>query len=175
MLQNKYLSIYQFAEKHSITLRQPPEVVWPFIARMDFSGVWVIRILFALRMMPAKMMNLEGLQRGRFVILEQKENEELIIGLIGQFWRPSGNLQKFLPEEFSAYSASGFVKATWNFLLVPKADQTVEVITETRIWCPNSKVLKKFSRYWFFVRPFSGLIRREILKQLKRKAEATQR
>lgn len=172
MLQDKYLALYQFSEKHTLVIQKPARQVWPLLAQMDFRKVTLIRILFALRGMPARMMNLEGLQRSRFVLLEQIENKELIFGLIGQFWRPSGNLQKFQAAEFLLFPSVGFAKATWSFELVPTADGTVEVTTETRIWCSTDKVLRKFQRYWFIVRPFSGIIRKELLKHIKKQAEA---
>lgn len=171
MLQDKYLSLYQFSEKHSIVIRKPAYQVWPLVTKIDFRGLTLIRILFALRGMSARMMNLEGLQRSRFVLLEQVENKELIIGLIGQFWRPSGNLQKFTANEFLTFPSVGFAKATWSFELSPVSDGSVEVTTETRIWCSTDKVLRKFQRYWFIIRPFSGIVRKELLKHIKKEAE----
>ncbi len=170
MLQEKYLPIHHFSEKHSIIIQKEARDIWPIIKEGDLSGSWLIRFLFALRGMPARMTTFKGLQEGRFTQLEQKENEELIIGLIGQFWKASGNLQVFKPEEFKDWNQREFLKGTWNFQLIQEGN-AIRLETETRVQCLGDKALQKFKRYWFFIRPFSGLIRKEILRGIKKKAE----
>lgn len=172
MLQDKYLPDYHFSEKHSTVIHKKPSDIWPIIIEGDLSGSWLIRLLFSLRGMPARMTTFKGLEEGRFIQLEQIENEELIIGLIGQFWKASGNLQVFKPEEFTHWDKQGYLKGSWNFKLVLQGDSTL-VETETRVQCLGDNALKKFTRYWFFIRPFSGIIRKEILRGIKKKAEST--
>ena len=169
MLQNKYLPSPHFSEVHRIEIRQSTEKIWRLVDHLDFSGSRVIRFLFALRGMPARMMNLGGLEKGRFKLLESGPNE-LIIGLIGQFWKPNGNLQNFAPSEFTEYNNPGFTKATWSFTLT--GDPRLSVLeTETRIYCTDEKARQRFRRYWFIIKPFSGIIRMEILKGIRTKAE----
>ena len=50
-------------------------------------------------------------------------------------------------------------------------NSTTELETITRIQCTDESSRKKFSRYWFFIKPFSGIIRKEILKAVKAKSE----
>lgn len=171
VLQEKYLSSYHFAEKHSVRIKCPPEHVWPIVDQLDFSDSWIIRVLFALRGLSPGMMNVAGLQRNLFLRLEQKEGKEIIIGLIGRFWRPSGNLQQFEQQSFIPFNSPGFAKATLSFSLTPGSNGTTLLETETRIFCTDEVSHKKFLRYWFFIRPFSGIIRKEILKSVKRKSE----
>ena len=171
MLQDKYLLISHFRQKHSVEINASPAQVWPIIDQMDFSGSWIIRMLFTLRGMPSRMTKREGLERGKFMRLEQIESEELIIGLVGQFWKPNGNLQTFKPHEFVFFSTPEFLRATWNFRLIPKGENQTQVETETRIFCSDDVAMKKFLRYWFFIKPFSGIIRKEILRGIKKKAE----
>lgn len=172
MLQEKYLPQCHFTEKYSVVISQPAEEIYALVDQLDFSESIIIRMLFTLRGMPARMMNKQGLQNDRFVVLEQQQNREIIIGLIGQFWRPSGNLQKFYPHEFVLFTKPGFCKATWNFRLTSQTAKTTMLETETRIFCLDERTKKKFSGYWFFIRPFSGIIRKEILRLIKKKAEA---
>ena len=171
MLQDKYLPHYHFNEKHDILITRSPQEIYQLIDKLDFSESKVIRLLFALRGMPARMMNKKGLEKNGIVELEKKKDDEIIIGLIGQFWRPSGNLQKFRPDEFIPFSAAGFAKASWNFQLIPESDKFTRLETETRIYCLDEKTKKSFSRYWFLIRPFSGMIRNAVLRSIKRKAE----
>ncbi|MEJ7646131.1 MAG: hypothetical protein WKF87_16165 [Chryseolinea sp.] len=170
MLHEKYLPRFHFSEKHSIIIKAKASNIWPIVVEGDLSGSWVIRLLFALRGMPARMTTFQGLHKASFIRLEQIENEELIIGLIGQFWKSGGNLQVFNPEEFSSWDVPGFLKASWNFELFQMGAVT-RLETETRVLCLDDKALRRFKRYWFFIRPFSGVIRREMLRGIKRKAE----
>jgi hypothetical protein len=45
------------------------------------------------------------------------------------------------------------------------------VVTETRIVCTDDEARRKFGWYWRLVGPFSALIRRIVLGQIKRSAE----
>jgi hypothetical protein len=171
MLQNVYLRNYHFAEKHSIDIMATPQEIWPMIDKMDFSGSPIIKFLFTLRGMPAKMMRSDGLEEGRFIRLDKKENEEIIIGLIGQFWRPNGNLQKFDPSQFVLFDIPGYTKGTWSFTLTATGNHETKLETETRVFCTDDKALTKFNSYWFFIKMFSGIIRKEILRGIKKKVE----
>ena len=73
-------------------------------------------------------------------------------------------------KEFLIDASQQGPKIFWNFYFkFVSADKTI-VSTETRILCLSSKTKRRFSVYWFFVRPFSGLIRLEILRLIKKKA-----
>jgi hypothetical protein len=169
MLQEKYLPICHFSEKHSILISEKPSRIWPVITEGDLSGSWIIRVLFALRGLRART-TFSRLEETRFILLEQQEQQELIIGLIGQFWKADGNLQVFLPGNFIDWSEAGFLKGTWNFRLIPFAGGT-RLETETRVYCTDDEAYRKFKRYWFFIRPFSNLIRKEILRRIKKRSE----
>src|SRR6267142_2001260 len=54
---------------------------------------------FLLGGIPAPMMILRGLNRNRFIQLDHRENQEIVIGLIGQFWKLNGNLRECVSAE----------------------------------------------------------------------------
>ena len=173
MLPDKYLPAFHFSEKHSIQITATPSAVSDQIAVLNVSDSWMIRILLALRGIPRKTSTgMEGWKKMGFVVLEHQPDKEIILGLIGQFWKANGNIQSFVREEFITMINPAFVKAVWNFKISPLDESRVLLETETRIFCAGDQVRKRFYRYWFFVKPFSGLIRKEMLKIIKRKAEA---
>ena len=172
MLQEKYLPVFHFHEKHSITLSAPAEKVAELLKELDVSSSWIIRTLLALRGIPLKTtFGIEGWKKMGFQILEQQENKEIILGLIGQFWKTKGSIQPFAPHEFISFNDGRFAKATWSFEIIPATQGKIALETETRIQCINENVRRSFGRYWFFIKPFSGLIRMEILRIIKKKAE----
>lgn len=169
MLQQKYMPEFHFVEKHAVNIGATPEKTYACLQNFDFGNSVISRILMRLRGMPASANRLEDLRKMGFILLEMKQNEEVILGLVGQFWRPSGNIQHLSKEAFVTFNDPHFVRATWNFLVRPH-HQHVTLETETRILC-GSLVMNKFKWYWSIVRPFSGIIRKEMLKGIKREVQ----
>jgi len=62
-------------------------------------------------------------------------------------------------------------KVGWSFSFNERPDDTTEIITETRVLCLNTKTKFLFCIYWFFVKPYSGLIRIEMLRLIKKNIE----
>jgi hypothetical protein len=172
MLIDKYLLSFHYSEKHSIKILSDPATISWRLENLNFDQSKVIRFLFWLRGMPANMLSVKGLTAGGFIELERDLNKEIVIGLAGQFWRPNGNLQKFIPEQFVHFNQPDFLKAVWNFNIEHHNSNTCVLSTETRVYCTSEMSRKKFSRYWFFVKPFSGLIRMEMLRAIKKSSEA---
>ncbi len=172
MLQHKYLPDYHFNEKHGIIISSSPSKVYSIICELDASSSWIVRVLLALRGIPRDTTaGIEGWKKMGFTVLEQKKDKEIILGLIGQFWKVSGKIQPCTAEEFTSFNNPDFAKAVWNFEITQQGENQVLLETETRIFCPVETIRKKFGRYWFFIKPFSGIIRTEMLKVIKRKAE----
>ena len=68
-----------------------------------------------------------------FVVLDEKPNEEILLGLVGKFWKPTGNLQKIEAGDFLAFNKSGYAKAVWNFALTESATKEIRLTTETSV------------------------------------------
>jgi hypothetical protein len=115
----------------------------------------------------------EKLVRFGFTVLEEVPGEELVLGVAGRFWRYDGDLRRIADREaFIAFSEDGCVKGAWN-LRVEAAESGGSVLTtETRIRTFGSAAHRKFRLYWIFVGPFSGLIRRGLLRGVRRRTEA---
>jgi hypothetical protein len=168
-LLDKYLPHYHFSETHRILIAAKPEAIWPFVQNLDTSSSRIVRMLYRLRGLPKSMLDKKGFEKEKFAELEVIPNDELIIGLIGQFWKVKGNLQRFSPSDFVRQSEPGFAKAVMNFKLVRESENQTWVTTDTRVQVNDRKARFRFSCYWFIIRPFSGLIRMEMLKAIKNK------
>lgn len=108
-----------------------------------------------------------------FIVLAEVPDEEIVIGVAGRFWRPDGGrCLDLLKEDFGDFRRPGFTKAAWNFKLRPRLDGGTVLSTETRVECFGRAALWKFGAYWSVIAPFSGLIRKAILKQIKAEAES---
>ena len=106
-----------------------------------------------------------------FAILGEKPDEEVLLGLAGKFWTLSGCLQKINADNFREFDTEGYAKAAWNFALTKTGKGEILLGTETRVKCSDEASLASFRFYWRFIQPFSGLIRQEMLRLIKQKAE----
>ncbi len=183
MLIDDFLPAAEFAERHALRMRAPPERAYAAARRLDLGGSPVVRVLFALRSLPALFtrrgyrgeralgMSMEGLLRSGFILLGERPPQEVVLGLVGRFWTPSGCIERIDPAEFAGFDRPGMAVAAWNFTVLP-TDEGSLVATETRVRCTDDAARRSFARYWRVVRPFSGLIRMEALRAIRRTAEA---
>lgn len=172
MLIDEFMPRYDFSETHDITIRATAERVFKALNEADLCASPVIRWLFFLRGLPTGKTTLHDMRRMRFEMLGERSNREILLGLTGQFWKLTGNLQKIDAGNFKEFHEEGFAKAVWDFSLEESASET-KLTTETRIECMDEKSRKSFGFYWTFIQPFSGLIRMEMLRTVKRKAESS--
>ena len=113
-----------------------------------------------------------GSKGTEFVTLAEVPNEELVIGVAGRFWRPDGGRSLDLTAgDFGGFSRVGYAKVAWNFKLRTKSPKCTVLSTQTRVKC-FGRALWKFRFYWSLVGPFSGLMRKAILKLVKTEAES---
>ncbi|MGH2569217.1 MAG: hypothetical protein ACRDGA_12845 [Bacteroidota bacterium] len=171
MLIDQALPTYDFHEIHSLEINAPAEKIYEALWTLDLSRSLTTRLLFVLRGMPSSCLTLQGLIDIGFRILAEHRPQELVIGVIGKFWTFYGGLVQFEPSTFAQFHVPAYAKAAWNFSLSEIQHRTTLVTTQTRIVCTDERSRQYFRYYWLIVRPFSGLIRKEILHTLKREAE----
>ena len=175
-LHEKYLPEYDFNEVHRIEVDADDKSIFQAIMDLDARRSRLIRVLLRMRGMDTNVVSgFQNLSRMGFTVLELDPFREGIAGLVGQFWKPSGNIQSVTAEEFCSFTRDGFLKATWNFRIVKSQKGTNTVETETRILCLGSSAKWRFRPYWFLIRPFSGIIRKEMLKIIRGQAQQLQR
>ena len=177
---DEFLPDHEFSAKYEILVNAPASVVYAALLRSDFSEPWLVRLLMTVRSGKRLPRNRtprdirQRLEGTGFVILAEVPNEELVIGVAGRFWRPDGGrCMDLIAGDFAGFSRPGYAKAAWNFKLKAESPEATVLSTETRIKCFGVAALWRFRLYWSVVGPFSGLIRKAILRHLKTTAEST--
>ncbi|MDB4949959.1 MAG: uncharacterized protein JWM27_2608 [Gemmatimonadetes bacterium] len=179
---DEWMPRFDAAEHHSTRIHAPAARVWSVVRELDFGRSPVVRGLMLLRGLPTLLTRgrrceapaeaaLQSVLRQGFVLLEEREGEELLLGVVGRFWTANGGIRRVTADEFRAWSEPGFARATWNFTLRAEADGAQRLATETRVLCTDADSRRRFLRYWRLVGPFSGLIRRDLLRGIRRAAE----
>lgn len=168
MLIDKYLSAYDFTEFHSIKVKASGNDLYNKMLSCDFSRSFLIRLLFGLRGMPKHIYTIEHLTNMGFVKLGEQPGKEIVYGIVTTSSTFNCCLSNVTPASFIQNTNVSIIKAAINFQLEELNNSTHLISTETRVWCGSRAMRKKFRLYWFFVKPFSQLIRKSMLKQIKR-------
>ena len=196
MLLDEVMPRYDVVERHATAVRASPAVVYAAIREADLIAGPVTRPLLALRALPAAIPavlrsprdallewrdrrarrggRLADLESFGFRLVAERAPEELVIGALGRFWMPRSRLcAEVSAADFADGPPRGFALAGWNFMVTPRADGRTELRTETRVWCAPD-VRRRFGAYWLVIRPWSGLIRHAMLREIRLRAEQRQ-
>lgn len=167
-----FLPTYEFSERHSLAIDAPAARIDAALRAVSISDIPVARTLWWLRRLGRRTGDPTKPFVTAFpgVVLEDVRGEGIVLGLTGQFWRLRGNLEPPGPRtagDFLAYSRPDVCKAVIDLRVGPSS-----LSTETRVRVADAAARQKFRRYWFVIRPFSGLIRILLLQAARRRAEA---
>jgi hypothetical protein len=152
--------------------------VWHALLEADLAASPLSKLLLALRGYGRRARRATAtslpvrIERFGFARLDEDPGRELVFGLAGRFWRPDGDLRRIAGRDaFLAFSEEGSVKAAWNLAIADAAGSGCELTTETRVRYFGASARRRFRIYWFLIRPFSGALRRSLLRDVRRRAE----
>jgi hypothetical protein len=187
VLIEKYAPTADASELHQIEIEADVQSVYQSLWSADLAGSAIIKTLMGLRTLPALLLHssslhlkqsgrrrtitMQGLIDSGFAKLAEDPGRELVLGIAGRFWRPTGNVSPFDETNFNGPVPVGLARAVWNFHLQQSDPGRTILSTETRVICGDAASRAKFRVYWLFVQPFSGLIRRLMLNSVKRECE----
>ena len=146
---DKYLPEYTYNEYHKRLINASAKECFIAAKNMDMQKSFVTAILMKLRGLPIKDLSMQGFIKNIcFKYLEEDGFKEFVID-----------------------ASQRNTKIFWNFYFKEINENKTLVSTETRILCLTKRSKFLFSLYWFFVKPFSGIIRIEMLRLIKKKVE----
>jgi hypothetical protein len=192
MLLDDYLPEFDVRTSYATRIAASAERVYASLQTANFDYWGFTRALYALRVLPAFPMSpretwrrfrealgrqhagLDDMLAGGFTLLGERPREELVLGTVGRFWRIRGELLATDPKRFRDPAPPGTAKAAWNFSMGRSSDGATELRTETRVLCADSAARRRFRAYWILIRPFSGLIRCEMLAAIRSTAESAE-
>ena len=164
----KYLPEYTFKEIHEIVVNNSIEDVYKVAKDFDLSKSKLVKILFKIRGLPTKRMNLQGFVSDMgFSNIEEKPPMENLMG----FWARTKIEPIISHKDFIDNTISARIKVVWNFSFVRLNSSQTKVSTETRVLCVSLITKITFGLYWFIIKPFSGIIRKKMLNIIKQDSE----
>lgn len=163
--------------RHARWIAAPPALVYSALGTTDLSRSPLVRLLLAIRTLrrPKGPLTLDSLTRAGFMVVGERPGEEIVLGVVGKFWKPSGERRPADRAQFRRGAPEGEVLVAWSFEVAKSEERSAKrentlLATETRITCGDPATLRTFRRYWRLVHPGSALIRRAMLRAVAREA-----
>jgi hypothetical protein len=171
----------QFHERHSRRIDAPPAAVWAAVLELRLGDLALSRALMAIRMLPARlagrpqarrMVSARLLEGGPVPVLATDPERAVVAGGVLQPWKLRGGEDppELDAEALQAFAEPGWVKVGFDVVLVPEGTGT-RVTTETCVTATDPGTRARFRLYWTVIRAGSGLIRRDMLRAVARRAE----
>lgn len=172
-----------------IDIEAPPEVVWQALQALRFDDLRVTKLLIGIRSLPGVTLGrgslrrrsggtrtaplIEAITSSRFIILLCEPDRILTLGIVGQFWRLTGGDDAGVKDRatFVAFNRPGFVKSAIDFVLVPHGSGT-RLTTHTCNRSTDESTARLFRNYWRVIGLGSKLIRLDMVRAVRRRAES---
>jgi hypothetical protein len=175
------LPVYRHHERHATQVAAAPETVWSALHAVSAGDLRLTRLLTTVRALPGRGRPGGGLpaDRGFLEAFRERGYRELhvdppwalVAGGAGKPWRPRGGETADVVDldGLRAFARPGFVLIATSFELEALGDGT-RLSTETRVQPTDAAAARAFRPYWWAIRGGSGLIRRDVLRAVRRRA-----
>jgi hypothetical protein len=170
-----------FSERHELRIAAPPAAVWEALQDIRLADTVLSRTLMGIRLLPARlagrstrMVSGRLLEEGPVPVLGTDPRRSIVAGGAMQPWKLTGGEEPppLDAAQLRAFAQPGWVKAAFDFVLEPDGDGT-RVSTETRVSATDAGTRVRFALYWKLIRVGSGLIRRDLLRAVARRATSS--
>jgi hypothetical protein len=171
-----------FREHHERRIAAPPAAVWDAVQELRLRDLALSRALMGIRLLPARLAGrkeasrmVDGrlLDEGPVTVLASDPDHAVLGGGVMQPWKLTGGEEPPALDApaLQAFSEPGWVKVGFDLVIEPTGAGS-RLTTETRVTATDPRTRARFRLYWLFVRAGSGLIRRDMLRVVARRAEA---
>jgi hypothetical protein len=177
---DRVLPRYAHGEVHATDVHAAPDAVWSALHGVTARELPLTRVLTTVRGLGVGRADRPVLSafvlRG-FTVVVDEPPWALVAAAAGQPWRLRGGEMVRLEDRdaCAGFARPGFVLMGLSFALEPDGDGRTRLVTETRVQPTDAGAARRFRPYWWAVRAGSGLIRRDLLRAVRRRAERTAR
>jgi hypothetical protein len=178
-LLDRFLPSYDAVERHHVDVAAPAPITLAAAREQDLQRSAVIRAIFkarelAMRARPDDRPRPRGLVAELISlgwgVLAEVPDREIVLGAVTKPWEANVTFRAIPAPDFASFATPGFVKVVVSLRADPVGDRSI-FRTETRALATDGEARARFRRYWSFVSPGVGLIRRMSLLPIKRDAE----
>lgn len=168
------------ATNHSIRVEAPSCQTWHAILQSWLEASPLVRAIFRIREQilgahttppPSPIGLIERLTSLGWGILAEIPGHTVVLGAATCPWDPNPVFESIDPDEFLHFNKPGYVKIAFSIAAHPLTANSSIAITETRAIATCSLSRRRFRNYWAVFSPGMALIRRQVLAQVKHRAE----
>ena len=170
---------YQFFERHSARIHAQPQQVMQAIRQSTFGDMKSLRTLLQIRGAVLRIHDAGDVLQDKRVLdafsasgYLSGGNEHEIVMYGGANVRAKRGLEVRSVKEFVDYREQGAVKMAYGFNVEDAGDGWSTITTETRVVATDDLTRRGMARYWRLIVPGSGLLRRQWLDGIKKRAES---
>lgn len=165
------------------------EATWAAVRVVTPAELPVTRLLTYVRAMPGRILGdghpgpadaadrpiVDQFVEAGFGVLVEEPPRLMIVGAAAQPWRLRGGERvSFAAQEaFVAFHRPDHVRIALSFELDPAPGGGTRLAAETRVTPTDAAAARKFGRYWTAIRLGGAVIRFELLRAVRRRAERT--
>ncbi len=171
----------EISERHAVEVAAPADVTFAAARAMDVNRAALVRAIFAVRSLPARLLGRHGHRTPRPLVdealalgwrtLAEVPDRALVMGAYTKPWKADVEFHGLPPAQFATFDEPGYAKIVWTLEAEPLSEARSRFVTRTRVQTTDPASRRRFRRYWAFVSPGILLIRRASLRIVKREAE----
>ncbi|WP_122664810.1 hypothetical protein [Pseudomonas viridiflava] len=174
---DRYLPDYQFSETHWLETAASPARLMTEAVKYRPEDDRFFRYAIQLRELPMRLFQRSASSSkasfgmDNFTLLHRDGDTEVVYGLAGKFWQADyGQAHLADGEAFQHFAEPGSVKLAISFTCQRLESGLARMTTHTRVHCVDRQALRRFTPYWYAIRPVSGMIRRRMLQAIARRS-----
>lgn len=170
---------YQFYERHSARIHAEHDRVMQAVRESTFGDMKSLNTLLKVRAAASRTAQHNSVFSSDKRILDSfvasgyasggSDHEIVVCG--GANMRAPSVLKVRTLQEWAAYREPGAVKMAFDFSVKDTGDGWSTITAETRVLALDDATRRGMGRYWRLIVPGSGLLRRQWLDGIKRRAE----
>ena len=164
----------EFVEYHSLVIDASPERVWQALTEVEWADLRWTKPFIAIRMSLGGNAGGSGrlLLEGPVDVVLSQPGSYVAGAKVAQPWRPRPAVGPRIAtlDDLAAYDEGTWLKYGLDFALHRLPGDRTRLDTSTLCEPTDDVARRRFRPYWWLIRPFSGLIRREMLRAVARRA-----
>jgi len=178
---DRFMPMYDVAERHHIRVAASAAATLDAAAAANLQQSAIVRAIIRTRELvlgaahdPTAQSQglLADMQAIGWRILAEEPGREIVMGAVTQPWRATVTFLGLSPQAFMDFCEPGYVKIAWTLRADPIDDGATLFRTETRVVATDPEARARFRWYWARFSPGIVVIRKMLLPQVKRTAEA---
>ncbi len=165
----------EFVEQHDRVIDAPADRVWPSLHETGWADLHWTWPFIAARGLGRPRRGSSGglLDSGPCPVVIEEPGHFAAGGFVGRPWRIVPVMGPRVTDiaELLAFDEPGWVVCVMDFRLHALPGGRTRLVTTTSCAPTDDRARRSFARYWRVIRPFSGLIRRDMLRAVAARAE----